>query len=193
MDFKPPGYAEQLRAIGSTKGLSETLCLAFDPEGDFEPITFPKKGDWLAEHHEVGQSFDDFLRSNPNRPDDIRNKIHLQPLGEFPEMQSPSLATLKLLTSAFFHMDVELLPPLDIDEAKVRTRLNPYTGNRQILTTDILTFLKKRLPKDAFCLLAITMEDLYPHPSWNFVFGQASPHDRVGIFSFARYDPAKAS
>jgi archaemetzincin len=34
------------------------------------------------------------------------------------------------------------------------------------------------------------MEDLYPEPSWNFVFGQASLHDRVGVYSFARYDPA---
>ena len=34
------------------------------------------------------------------------------------------------------------------------------------------------------------MEDLYPDPRWNFVFGQASLHDRVGVFSFARYDPA---
>ena len=34
------------------------------------------------------------------------------------------------------------------------------------------------------------MEDLYPEPSWNFVFGQASLRDRVGVYSFARYDPA---
>jgi archaemetzincin len=33
------------------------------------------------------------------------------------------------------------------------------------------------------------MEDLYPDPAWNFVFGQASPRDRVGVFSFARYNP----
>ena len=34
------------------------------------------------------------------------------------------------------------------------------------------------------------MEDLYPEPSWNFVFGQASLNERVGVYSFARYDPA---
>jgi archaemetzincin len=33
------------------------------------------------------------------------------------------------------------------------------------------------------------MTDLYPDPSWNFVFGQASTRDRVGVYSFARYDP----
>jgi archaemetzincin len=34
------------------------------------------------------------------------------------------------------------------------------------------------------------MTDLYPEPSWNFVFGQAMLTGRVGVFSFARYDPA---
>ena len=34
------------------------------------------------------------------------------------------------------------------------------------------------------------MIDLYPQESWNYVFGQASLRDRVGVFSFARYDPA---
>jgi archaemetzincin len=34
------------------------------------------------------------------------------------------------------------------------------------------------------------MEDLYPESSWNFVFGQASLRERVGVYSFARYDPA---
>ena len=33
------------------------------------------------------------------------------------------------------------------------------------------------------------MRDLYPSPSWNFVFGEASLSERVGVFSFARYDP----
>uniref|UniRef100_A0A8C6BUF4 Archaemetzincin-2 n=1 Tax=Monodon monoceros TaxID=40151 RepID=A0A8C6BUF4_MONMO len=51
----------------------------------------------------------------------------------------------------------------------------------------ILKFLKKKKPEDAFCVVGITMIDLYPRDSWNFVFGQASLTDGVGIFSFARY------
>src|SRR6266496_1078133 len=70
------------------------------------------------------------------------------------------------------------------------TRLNPNTKSRQVLTVDVLKFLQARLPADAFCLLAITMDDLYPDSSWNFVFGQASLHEGVGVYSFARYDPA---
>jgi archaemetzincin len=59
----------------------------------------------------------------------------------------------------------------------------------QQLTTEILSLLVRRLPEDAFILLGVTMADLYPGASWNFVFGEAAPRDRVGVYSFCRYDP----
>ena len=71
-------------------------------------------------------------------------------------------------------MDVRVLPRLGLTDAGLTSRRNPTTQNRQLLTGDILALLKKKIPEDAFCLLGITMEDLYPDPSWNFVFGQAS-------------------
>jgi len=64
------------------------------------------------------------------------------------------------------------------------------TGQRQVLTGGVLHWLQGSLPEDAFCLLSITMQDLYPEPSWNFGFGQALLNERVGVYSFARYDPA---
>ncbi len=72
---------------------------------------------------------------------------------------------------------------------KVTTRINPETRQTQLLTQDILQVLKQRLPHKAYCLLGITLRDLYPDPKWNFVFGEASLNDRVGVYSFARYDP----
>ena len=48
-------------------------------------------------------------------------------------------------------------------------------------------------PRNSFCVLGITMQDLYTikdGEAWNFVFGQASLMDGVGMFSFARYDPS---
>ena len=38
-------------------------------------------------------------------------------------------------------------------------------------------------------MLSVTMEDIYPRPEWNFVFGLANLTSRTGIFSFVRYDP----
>jgi archaemetzincin len=64
-----------------------------------------------------------------------------------------------------------------------------YVRQRQLLTDDLLALLRRNLPADAYALLGITMVDLYPEPSWNFVFGQASLRERVGVYGFARYDP----
>ncbi len=189
MDFIAPKPEETLRAIGNINGLAITLRRALNPGSDFAPLPVPKSGDWLAEHFEKGQTFDDFTKATPNKPTRHRNKIYLQPLGEFIDGQSPSLEGLKTYVAAYFGMDVMILPVLLISGSKLSTRINPFSRNRQILTPTILVFLKRRLPADAFCILAVTMEDLYPHPSWNFVFGQASAQNRVGVFSFARYDP----
>lgn len=189
MAFTPPNQGETLQAIGNIKDLPITLQRALNPSNDFETVSVPNSGDWLAEHFEPGQSFDNFISITPAKPDRHRNKICLQPLGDFIDGQSPSLEKLKAYTASYFMMDTNILPVLPIMGSKLTIRRNPYTRNRQILTHDVLILLKKRRPLDAFCVLAITMEDLYPDPSWNFVFGQASPQDRVGVFSFARYDP----
>src|SRR5439155_806815 len=94
---------------------------------------------------------------------------------------------------AFFGTPVRLLEGVSVDDAiasGVHTRVNGSTGKRQLLTSDVLALLRRELPADAFSLSAFTREDLYPEDTWNFVFGQASLRERVGVFSFARYDPA---
>jgi archaemetzincin len=181
---------QRMRAIGSTKDLAPMLQRALDPADDFEPLPAPGPSDWLAAHPEPGQSFAQFVQSKPNQPDKKRRIIYLQPLGEFRPGQSPPLDLLRDYAAAYFTLEVRVLPTGDLREQAITTRRNPTTQNRQLLTTDILAALQKRIPQDAFCVLGITMEDLYPEPSWNFVFGQASLRERVGVYSFARYDPA---
>jgi len=189
MNFTPPGPQERLDAIGSTNHLSESLQRALAPHRDFAPLAAPGPDDWLSNHPEEGQSFDAFLHSGPHRPDARRRKLYLQPLGAFAPGKSPPLERLEAFASAFFALDVSVLPMLDRALSAVTERQNPHTRNRQLLTTDILALLRQRLPQDAYALLGITMDDLYPDPSWNFVFGQASLRGRVGVYSFARYDP----
>jgi archaemetzincin len=191
MGFEQPGPDVRRAAVGDLAGMPPVLCRAFSPDApEFEPIPKPGPHDWLAVHPESGQSFDEFKASGPNRPGDSRRIIYLQPLGEFAPDRSPSIEKLREFASAFFAMKVKALQAVPLDSARFTTRHNPNTRNLQILTGDVLAFLKPRVPSDAFCVLAITMEDLYPEPSWNFVFGQASLRERVGVYSFARYDPA---
>ena len=175
--------------IGPVDGLSETMRRALDPADSFEPIPEHGPGDWLAVHEVTGQTFQQFVESKPNKPTKKRNKIYLQPLGEFSDGSGPSLERLRQFTAAFFDMPVEVADPVDLDGANVTSRVNPQTGKTQLLTTDMLKALKQRVPEDAFFVIGVTMVDLYPGPSWNFVFGQTSPPERVGVASFARYDP----
>jgi archaemetzincin len=191
MAFTPPDEKTIRNAIGDLNGLPAVLQRAFTADkSSFDPIPKPKPDDWLAVHNERGQTFEEFKASRPNRPTQDRHVIYLQPLGDFAPEHSPSNDKLRAFAAAFFAMEVKVLPPIKIYGSTFAARRNPFTNNPQILTGNVLDFLKAHIPPDAFCILAITMEDLYPEPSWNFVFGQASVRERVGLYSFARYDPA---
>ncbi|HYU34922.1 MAG TPA: archaemetzincin [Thermoanaerobaculia bacterium] len=161
---------------------------AFEAGGDFEPI--PKMPyDWLAVRPEPGQTFEQFVRAKPNRPDARRHKIYLQPIGEFPPGAGPSFKKLQEFTGAFFQMDVVVRPPLDLSGESITSRKNWPMGHQQLLAGDLLAVLTRQLPADAYAVLGLTMADLYPDESWNYVFGLASTRARVGVYSFARYDP----
>ena len=185
---KPP-VTDAVKAIGTTTHLSPALQRAFDPHGDFEVMGKPGEGDWLAEHPERPQSFDDFLNASTNVPAGERRVIYLLPIGEFPD-SAPALAKLTAITHAYFQLEVRVLPAVKVKDVTAKTRINEGTRKRQLLAPDVLGWLVKRVPADAFGLMAVTMEDLYPEPSWNFVFGMASLRERVGVQSFARQDPA---
>jgi hypothetical protein len=40
-----------------------------------------------------------------------------------------------------------------------------------------------------FCLIAITLEDLYPSDYHDYTFGEADHKNMVGVFSFSRFVP----
>lgn len=173
-------------ALGSPWAIPAPVRGLFSSEG-FRLKAHPKPGEWLAQHDEGGQSLKDFVNSRPNRPDAQRHVIYLQPMGDWRAPTCPSLAALAHYARSFFSRSVEVLPAIALSQLQVTERQNPHEGQRQLLTTDILRLLARRLPEDAFCMLGISLVDLYPDPNWNFVFGQASLRNRVGVYSFARY------
>ena len=62
-------------------------------------------------------------------------------------------------------------------------------GFRQYMATTILKKTIPLVPNDAYCMLTITMQDLYPGNNWSYCFGWASYTSRSGVFSFLRFDP----
>jgi hypothetical protein len=101
-------------------------------------IPAPEPGDWLAERSEAGQAYEDFVRLKAAKPGALRDRIYLQPLGQFSGYRGVSLDALKEYGAAYFAMNLKILPPLPISEAGFTTRMNPDSGNLQILTRDIL-------------------------------------------------------
>ncbi|KAM4715659.1 archaemetzincin-2 isoform 2-T2 [Anableps anableps] len=159
----------------------------------FQPIVVHSDSDWILAHPEEPQDFEAFYR-DPYRktPDSGHATIYIQTIGSFGDVGAQTdqyVEWLRDYCQAFFcGLSVKLLPAVPVSETGCSFRVNSSSHNLQILTGDLLQFLGKRKPEDAFCIVGITMIDLYPEDSWNFVFGQASLSNGMGVFSFARYD-----
>src|SRR5207237_2806450 len=127
MAFVPPDRQQRLAAIGPAGDLPPVLRRAFEPAEGFDPIPPPGPNDWLSNHAEEGQTFEQFAGARRNTLDARRNKLYLLPLGDFPPDRSPPLDKLREFAAAFFMMDVEVLRPLDLSSAHVTSRRNPAT------------------------------------------------------------------
>jgi len=146
----------------------------------------PGPGDWLMRHAERGQTFDEYLGSHPVLPRGRRDTIYIQPLGEMDEVRRRIVGLSAEYMALYFGCAVKVQKPLPtkVIPASARRR---HGGKEQILTTHVLDeVLKPRLPENGAALLAFTAVDLWPGKGWNFVFGQASLWERVGVWSIAR-------
>lgn len=153
----------------------------------------PQPGEWLYAHPEPEQSFAEYMASDPALPRGARRVLYVEPLGGFAPAQREVLARTEEFLGLYFNLPVKPLPelPLALVPARAR-RAQPGTGYEQLLTSYILgELLKPRVPADGAALLAFTAWDLWPRPTWSYVFGEASLGDRVGVWSLFRYgDPA---
>lgn len=154
----------------------------------------PADGDWRKAHPESGESFQQYLASKPVRPTLDRGKIYVQPIGGF----TPAQKHILELTVEF--MGLYLCLPIVMQDGMERStipakarRTFPGSKEIQLLTPYILDeVLLPSLPKDAAARIALSADDLWPGKGWNFVFGQASTRDRVGVWSIHRFgNPAR--
>jgi archaemetzincin len=182
--------AEIEAAVGDLDSLPPELRRAFTIGTQFEPLPRPGPNDWLTINPESGQTYQQFVKSGAKKPVSSRNTIYFQLLDRFRGRDPKELKKLTSFAKAFFQLPVIMQSPVNVKLLDIKERRNPHSGQRQLLTTDIMEFLVRDLPRDAYCRLGITTIDLYPEPSWNFVFGQAYLMKRTGVYSFARYDPA---
>jgi archaemetzincin len=155
----------------------------------------PGPSDWLAIYPEKGQTFREYLASDPTRPTEARGTIVIQRLGDLTATERRLVKLTAEAMAVWFNVPTTFSEDLKLDVVpETARRENPYTRQEQLLTSYILDrVLKPRLPQAAVAYLCFTAADLWPGQGWNFVFGQASPEGRVGVWSIARFgDPDKS-
>jgi archaemetzincin len=186
--------AENRRIEHSRAGPSRPRARAVDPfQPDpelFESKRPPRPGDWLDRFPERPQSFAQYAASSPPGRTAARNKIVLQPLGRFDGAARELFGKVREHAALFFGVPVALADAIPLPLNGRRQRREDGRRWTQHRTTVIESeTLLPRLPADAITYLGVTLADLYPEPSWNFVFGEASLEERVGVYSFARFYP----
>lgn len=149
-------------------------------------------GDWLESHPEGGQSFRSYVKYRGEKAPHVGfDGIDIQPLGEFDEVQQRIVERTAEFMNSFFGVPVRSLDPLPmppIPEASHRMR----NDTPQVLSTWIMhDVLKPRRRPDAIATIALVTCDLWPG-DLNWVFGQASLSERVGVWSLHRNGDPRA-
>ena len=145
----------------------------------------PLEGDWLMEHKESGQNFDAYCSSSPIRSTQECPYLYIVGMGEPSEQKLKILLTVQKGLSAFYQIPVRILADLphhSMPQGHIRE--NGQWDAKWIIDK----ILPKHFPDSAMALIAFTEQDLYPGNDWNYVFGLASLKNRVGVWSYARFE-----
>lgn len=157
----------------------------------FTPLPEPGPTDWLANFSEPGQTFVEYLNSDPTVPTADRRTIYVLPLGRFSENQNEVIRIASGYIEAFYGLTVKALSQQTLKRPLRHkdSRINAVSKKEQVRTGYILDdVLRPMLPKDAAALIAFTNEDLFPDSTMSYVFGQASLENRVGVWSLYRLE-----
>jgi len=145
----------------------------------------PVRGEWLALFDEPGQSLNQYLRGFTPALRAANGAILILPFGEFETRLTAIVNEVVALLDLFYERRVQILPVEPAPPLAADQRRGSGTSE-QLFTLPLLDYLKTRVPADAAALLAMTPVDVTAGPNWNFVFGQASLVDRVGVWSLSR-------
>jgi archaemetzincin len=156
-----------------------------------EKIHLPAPADWLANHKEPGQTFEEYLTCEPVTLQSERRVLYIQPLGELKGRRKEIVDLSAEFMGLYFGTECRVLEALPLSLIPENKR-RPARGFGEQIKADVILddILRPRLPKDAAAYIAFTASDLYPEDHWNFIFGQAYLYHRVGVWSLARFgDP----
>ncbi|MGE3407416.1 MAG: archaemetzincin [Pirellulales bacterium] len=150
-------------------------------------------GSWMRAHPEQAQSLAAYQAERPLPPVWDYTVLYVQPVGDFSPEQQEIVGITRDYLARLYGVPVKSLEPLAENAIPASARrVHPADKQPQILSAYVLrNLLQPQRPKDAVAVLGLTAADLWPGEGWNFVFGQASLQERVGVWSLNRFgDPA---
>jgi archaemetzincin len=147
-------------------------------------------GDWLTDHPEEGQTFEEYSKMIPMKPAKGRDKIYILPIGGLTHQEDSIVNLTVEYLNLFYGIKIVKMDPVKDNVVPNNKRRLNENGEEQLDASYLIhNVVPNFKPKDALAIMAITGRDLYPKESWNFVFGLATYSEGVGISSMARYDP----
>lgn len=151
-------------------------------------LSKPEDGEWLKEHPEKDETFEQYIAKKPVTISDERNVIYLQPIGVFSSMEQKMIKLTAEYTAYFFGLKTEILDPIPADDFPRDNRRTLFETEQLDASYIIQKVLPGKIPKDGIVVMALTAKDLYPDPDWNFVFGLASYSKRTAVTSMFRFE-----
>lgn len=150
-------------------------------------LNTPQPGEWLYEHKESGQTFNQYKKAKPVKPTVDKKIICLQPIGNFNALQNEQIALIRTYLEIYFQLKTTVLASISDETIPSTDRRIRENSWEQLHATFILdSLLKCKMPDSCLVMMGITEKDLYPKPAWNFVFGLAYLKQRVGVSSLFR-------
>ena len=149
-----------------------------------EKLPKANKGEWRYTRKEESQSIEEYITNTPVQADSLRTRLYLQLL-DFPISQQGQLIyQLEIYLSEFFQVELVVVNDTSTLNQISSIAKRVYFDKHQLHSKHIIYHhLEPNLPGDAIGVMGLTIEDLFPDPEWDFVFGQTSLHHRAGITS----------
>ena len=174
----------------SSPPASQSGAALYSPDG-FDSMPAPQPGEWLDQFDEPGQTFEQYVASDPVRPIEDRSVLTFLPCGPFSRKEREIVLAAVEFAGLWFELPVRVLPDHELPRDRWQRTSTYRPGSREFTQyrTDWFLdwLLPSKRPDDAVCLTAVTMGDLYPSADWNFVFGMGSFKRRVAVYSLARF------
>jgi archaemetzincin len=159
-----------------------SLMLALPPPEPSEEPSDP------SERKEPGQTFDEYLASNPNRPSRTRPAFYLQAVGDLDSMQKRLISEVEAFLNIAYGTSVKWAEAIPVASIPTSVLYKPSEwGPSGYRATSILEkVIVLHRPKDATSVLALTTDDLWTGEGLKVVFGRASFERHVAAMSLAR-------